>query len=74
MMFVPSDELADDLASFHNVSPEVAHAALVSAVQGDPVPMRRFGVEVDPANVVASILEQTKDVQGDVARVAARAS
>lgn len=62
------DGLAWDLASFHNTDPADALAAINAAIRGEFDPMRRYGVQVDPMNVAASIWGQTKDAHGDFAR------
>ena len=44
-------ELAGDLASFHNSTPEEAIQAIGSALRGEAEPMRRFGVLLDDARM-----------------------
>lgn len=43
--------LASDLASFHNASPQEAIDALGAALRGEAEPMRRFGVLLDDATL-----------------------
>ena len=44
-------ELAADLASFNNATPEEAILAIGSALRGEAEPMRRFGVLLDDASL-----------------------
>jgi hypothetical protein len=44
-------QLATDLASFHNTSPEEAIEALGAAFRGEAEPMRKFGVLLDDASM-----------------------
>lgn len=44
-------ELASDLASFHNTSPEEAILALGAALRGENEPIRRYGVLLDDATL-----------------------
>lgn len=44
-------ELASDLASFHNASPEEAIISIGSALRGEAEPIRRFGVLLDDASL-----------------------
>lgn len=44
-------ELASDLASFHNTSPEEAINAISSALRGEAEPMRKYGVLLDDASL-----------------------
>lgn len=44
-------QLAADLASFHNTTPEEAIEALGAAFRGEAEPMRRFGVLLDDASM-----------------------
>jgi hypothetical protein len=44
-------ELAGDLASFHNATPEEVIEALGAALRGEAEPMRRFGVLLDDATL-----------------------
>lgn len=50
-------ELASDLASFNNVSPEEALTALRSGIVGEIEPLRRFGVSLSAAAVESKALE-----------------
>lgn len=50
-------QLAADLASFNNSSPEEALAALQSGLVGEVEPLRRFGVAINAAAVEAKVLE-----------------
>lgn len=50
-------QLASDLASFNNVSPEEALIALRSGIVGEVEPLRRFGVSLSAAAVEAKALE-----------------
>lgn len=50
-------QLASDLASFNNVSPEEALIALRSAIVGEIEPLRRFGVNLSAAAVEAKAME-----------------
>lgn len=50
-------ELAGDLASFNNVSPEEALMALRSGLSGETEPLRQFGVFLNEATVQAKALE-----------------
>ncbi len=44
-------QLASDLASFHNASPDEVITALGAAMRGESEPMRRFGVLLDDASM-----------------------
>lgn len=44
-------QLATDLASFHNTSPEEAVEALAAALRGETEPMRKYGVLLDDASM-----------------------
>lgn len=50
-------QLASDLASFNNSSPEEALAALQSGLVGEVEPLRRFGVAINAAAVESKALE-----------------
>lgn len=50
-------ELASDLASFHNTSPEEAITAIGAALRGENEPIRRFGVLLDDATLRAKAME-----------------
>lgn len=50
-------ELASDLASFNNASPEETIEALGAAFRGEAEPMRRFGVLLDDASMRQKALE-----------------
>lgn len=50
-------QLASDLASFNNVSPEEALTALRSGIVGEIEPLRRFGVSLSAAAVEAKAME-----------------
>lgn len=50
-------QLASDLASFNNVSPEEALIALRSGIVGEIEPLRRFGVSLSAAAVESKALE-----------------
>ena len=59
-------ELATDLASFHNTSPEEAVLALGAALRGENEPIRRFGILLDDATLrqkalAMGLIETTKD-------------
>lgn len=49
-------ELASDLASFNNTSPETAINAIGAALRGEAEPMRQFGVLMDDATMRAEAL------------------
>jgi hypothetical protein len=51
-------ELATDLASFHNASPEEAIQAIGAAFRGEAEPMRRFGVLLDDASMRQEAMRQ----------------
>lgn len=51
-------ELASDLASFNNTSPEDALDALRSGLTGEMEPLKRFGVALDDASLRAEALRQ----------------
>lgn len=51
-------ELASDMASFHNSSPEEAITAIGAALRGENEPIRRFGVLLDDASLRAEALKQ----------------
>ena len=51
-------ELASDLASFHNASPEEAIQAIGAALRGEAEPMRRFGALIDDAALRNEALRQ----------------
>ena len=51
-------ELASDLASFNNTSPEEAIEALGSALRGEAEPMRKYGVLLDDASLRQEALAQ----------------
>lgn len=51
-------ELASDLASFSNASPEEAIQAIGAALRGEAEPMRRFGVLIDDAALRNEALRQ----------------
>lgn len=50
-------ELAGDLASFNNVSPEEALDALRSGLTGETEPLKRFGVNMNEATLKAKAME-----------------
>jgi len=50
-------ELASDLASFNNTSPEEAVLALGAALRGESEPIRRYGVLLDDATLKQRALE-----------------
>ena len=50
-------QLASDLASFNNTSPEEALDALRSGLTGETEPLKRFGVALDDASLKAKALE-----------------
>lgn len=50
-------ELASDLASFNNVSPDEALEALRSGLTGETEPLKRFGVNMNDATLKAKALE-----------------
>lgn len=50
-------ELASDLASFHNASPEEAIIAIGAALRGESEPIRRFGVLLDDATLKARAMK-----------------
>lgn len=50
-------QLASDLASFNNTSPEDALAALRSGLTGETEPLKRFGIALDDASLKAKALE-----------------
>jgi hypothetical protein len=50
-------ELASDLASFNNTSPEDAINAIGSALRGEAEPLRRYGVLLDDASLRQAALE-----------------
>ena len=50
-------ELAGDLASFNNVSPQEALEALRSGLVGETEPLRRFGVNINDAALKAQALK-----------------
>lgn len=50
-------QLASDLASFHNTSPEDAIQAIGAALRGEAEPMRRYGVLLDDASMRQKALE-----------------
>ncbi len=50
--------LAGDLASFHNTSPEEAIIAIGAALRGENEPIRRFGVLLDDASLRQEALRQ----------------
>lgn len=58
-------ELAGDLASFNNASPEETLLALRSALSGETEPMKRFGVAINQAAIEQQALKmgliETKD-------------
>jgi len=49
--------LAGDMASFNNVSPEEALAALQSGLTGETEPLKRFGVNMNDATLKAQALK-----------------
>lgn len=51
-------ELAGDLASFKNTSPEEAIQAIGSALRGETEPIRKYGVLLDDASLKAEALRQ----------------
>lgn len=51
-------ELASDLASFSNTSPEDAALALGAALRGESEPIRRYGVLLDDATLKAEAFQQ----------------
>ena len=51
-------ELASDLASFNNTSPEEAIQAIGSALRGETEPMRKYGVMLNDAALKAEALAQ----------------
>lgn len=59
-------KLAGDLASFNNVSPEEALAAIQSGLTGETEPLKRFGVNMNDATLKAQamkmgLIKATKD-------------
>jgi hypothetical protein len=50
-------QLAGDLASFNNVSPEDALLALRSGLVGEAEPLRKFGVQLSAARIEAQAME-----------------
>lgn len=50
-------ELASDLASFHNTSPEDAVLAIGAALRGESEPIRRYGVLLNDATLKARAME-----------------
>lgn len=50
-------KLAGDLASFNNVAPEEALAALQSGLTGETEPLKRFGVNMNDATLKAEALK-----------------
>lgn len=50
-------KLAGDLASFNNVSPEDALAAIQSGLTGETEPLKRFGVNMNEATLKAQALK-----------------
>lgn len=59
-------ELAADLSSFHNTSPEVAIEALGAAFRGEAEPIRQFGILLDDATLrnealKLGLIKTTKD-------------
>jgi phage-related protein len=50
-------QLASDLASFNNASPEVALDALRAGIVGETEPLKRFGVNLNEATIKAKALE-----------------
>ena len=50
-------QLAGDLASFNNVSPEEALAALQSGLTGETEPLKKFGVNMNDATLKAEALK-----------------
>lgn len=69
-------QLAADLASFNNASPEETLQALQSGLVGEVEPMRRFGVAINAAAVEAKALEmglaRTKAEISEADKVTAR--
>ena len=50
-------KLAGDMASFNNVSPEEAMAAIKSGLTGETEPLKRFGVNMNDATLKAQALK-----------------
>lgn len=69
-------QLAADLASFNNASPEETLLALRSGLSGEAEPLRRFGVALNAASVESAALElglaRTKDEITEGIKVQAR--
>jgi hypothetical protein len=69
-------KLAGDLASFNNVSPEEALAAIQSGLTGETEPLKRFGVNMNEAALQAQALKMgviasTKDALSPQAKALA---
>ena len=54
---IQNSQLASDLASFHNTSPEQAINAIGAALRGESEPMRAYGVLLDDASMRQKALE-----------------
>lgn len=64
-------ELASDLASFNNTSPEEAITAIGAALWGEAEPIRRYGVLLDAATLSAEAMNQgISDGKGTLAPAA----
>ena len=57
-MSVELVQLASDLASFNNTSPDEALIALQAGLTGETEPLKRFGVALDDASLRAEALKQ----------------
>lgn len=66
-------ELAADLASFNNASPEEALQALRSGLVGEVEPLRRFGVQLSAARIEQEALNQGLVQAGEELDSAAKA-